>query len=198
MAFRTRRDNPSDQSTLTDSLVAVGIDPCIQKRIHERIHQDLPAFEQQVASSKSVQERLHSLTSNVDCLNNRLSNSEVRTPPNGTKMGQQFWYSKQSGLIPSLLKALTAHAALAQRTQDTATIHSALAYIHRCKSEFEGLTSLIQAGKLPEAVTTCEGLNTLLSEAPLALSQANIMNDMKVSSCLARQESRIYPHTFVV
>src|SRR5579863_5759910 len=39
-----------------------------QTKIHERIHEDLPLFEQQLASSKAVQERFSALTANVNLL----------------------------------------------------------------------------------------------------------------------------------
>lgn len=52
----------------------------VQDRIHERIHEELPAFERQLASSKSVQTRLLDLTSNVNKLSNSLLNPEVCHP----------------------------------------------------------------------------------------------------------------------
>ena len=62
---------------------------CAQERIHERVQADLPAFERQLASSKSVQERLQTLSSNVDRLQDTLSNPQVRPPspsvPGGPK-----------------------------------------------------------------------------------------------------------------
>jgi centromere/kinetochore protein ZW10 len=49
-----------------------------QTRIYERIHADLPAFEEQLATSRSAQERLRTLTSNVDALGAAVSHPEVR------------------------------------------------------------------------------------------------------------------------
>lgn len=46
--------------------------------IHKRVHSDLPAFDQQLSSSKYVQERLQALETNVDKLSDTLSHSEVR------------------------------------------------------------------------------------------------------------------------
>lgn len=48
-----------------------------QTKIHERIHGDLPLFEQQLASSKAVQERFSALTANVNVLRDAVSHSEV-------------------------------------------------------------------------------------------------------------------------
>jgi len=48
-----------------------------QTKIHERIHGDLPSFEQQLASSKAVQERFTALTTNVNMLCDAVSHPEV-------------------------------------------------------------------------------------------------------------------------
>jgi len=48
-----------------------------QTKIHERIHGDLPLFEQQLASSKAVQERFSALTANVNMLRDAVSHPEV-------------------------------------------------------------------------------------------------------------------------
>lgn len=48
-----------------------------QRRIHERIHDDLPAFKQQLAASKSVQDRLSVLTTSVENVETSLSGSSV-------------------------------------------------------------------------------------------------------------------------
>ena len=48
-----------------------------QTKIHERIHGDLPLFEQQLASSKAVQERFSALTANVNMLCDAVSHPEV-------------------------------------------------------------------------------------------------------------------------
>ena len=48
-----------------------------QTRIHERITSDLPAFNEQLSSAKLIQERLRTLTDNVDELEGHLSDSEV-------------------------------------------------------------------------------------------------------------------------
>lgn len=48
-----------------------------QTRIHERIASDLPFFNEQISSAKSIQERLRTLTDNVDGLEGHLSDTEV-------------------------------------------------------------------------------------------------------------------------
>lgn len=49
----------------------------LQTKIHERIHGDFPLFEQQLASSKAVQERFSALTANVNTLSDAVSHPEV-------------------------------------------------------------------------------------------------------------------------
>jgi centromere/kinetochore protein ZW10 len=52
-----------------------------QTKIHERIHGDLPSFEQQSASSTAVQERFTALTANVNMLCDAVSHPEVAASP---------------------------------------------------------------------------------------------------------------------
>jgi len=92
----------------------------------------------------------------------------------------------QSGLVPTLVNALTTHAALAQDATNATITHAALSHLQRCRSEFDSLALLAQAGRLPEAVETCEGLDALLDEAPIPLNQADVVGDMKVGIHAAR------------
>ena len=46
-------------------------------QIHERISSDLPDFERQLTTAVSVQERLQSLSQNVDVISEDISNPEV-------------------------------------------------------------------------------------------------------------------------
>jgi hypothetical protein len=94
-----------------------------------------------------------------------------------------YLWRTQSGLVPTLVKALTAHAALAQQSTNATTTHNALLHLQRCRSDFNTLSSLVQVGRLPEAVEASEGLNALLDEAPMPLSQADVIYDMKVGIC---------------
>jgi protein transport protein DSL1/ZW10 len=91
-----------------------------------------------------------------------------------------YLWRPQSGLVPTLVKALTAHAALAQQSTNATTTHNALLHLQRCRSEFSTLSSLVQVGRLSEAVEASEGLDTLLDEAPMPLSQADVIHDIKV------------------
>ena len=50
-----------------------------QRRIHDRVQSDLPAFESQLSTARSVQERLKQLGSNVDNLHHSITDTEVRT-----------------------------------------------------------------------------------------------------------------------
>ena len=72
-----------------------------QKRIHDRIHADLPAFETQLASAGSAQQRLQGLASDVDALNRVVSDSEVRLAFRYT----QGWWSPNhlDGSYPNTL-----------------------------------------------------------------------------------------------
>jgi protein transport protein DSL1/ZW10 len=50
----------------------------LQQQIHDRIHADLPEFEHQFTTSKSVQTRLRTLTRNVDDLQKGILDKDVR------------------------------------------------------------------------------------------------------------------------
>ncbi|KAJ7759219.1 hypothetical protein B0H16DRAFT_1885130 [Mycena metata] len=128
--------------------------------IHDRIHRDLPQFEQQLETSKSVQTRLQTLVGNVDGLNQTLSDP-------------------QTGLIPTLVRSLTAHATLAQQSTDATVRHETLSHLLRCRTEFGSVLSLVQLGKLPQAVGACTEFEQLLRDAPAQLHQTNVMLDLK-------------------
>ncbi|KAF7356519.1 Dsl1-C domain-containing protein [Mycena venus] len=174
-----RRPNPQDVSseilmkidqatnqTLTASLATSWLAEledtirATETHIHDRIHLDLPQFEQQLESSKSVQTRLQSLVSNVDELNQTLSDP-------GT------------GLIPILVRSLTTHATLAQESADATVRHETLSHLLRCRAEFGSVLSLVQMGKLPQAVEACGKFDQLLQNAPAHLHQTNVMLDIK-------------------
>ncbi|KAH9166349.1 Centromere/kinetochore Zw10-domain-containing protein [Lactarius sanguifluus] len=136
-------------------------------KIHERINADLPLFEQQFASSEAVQERFAALRANVDELNNAVSHSEL-------------------GIIPTVVHALSTHAALAQRTQDTETTLDAMERLLRCREEFDYLVSLANEGKLTEAVQASTRLQNLLDTAPSALKEAEVLSSLKTAFRAAR------------
>ncbi|KAH9014198.1 Centromere/kinetochore Zw10-domain-containing protein [Lactarius deliciosus] len=136
-------------------------------KIHERINADLPLFQQQFASSEAVQERFAALRANVDELNDAVSHSEL-------------------GIIPTVVHALSTHAALAQRTQDTETTLDAMERLLRCREEFDYLVNLANEGKLTEAVRASTRLQNLLDTAPPALKEAEVLSNLKTAFRAAR------------
>ncbi|KAI0079377.1 hypothetical protein K474DRAFT_1735495 [Panus rudis PR-1116 ss-1] len=141
------------------------LDAAIQqtkKRIHDRIQADLPYFDSQLSSAKSVQERLRSLSTNVDNLSHTLSDPE-------------------SGLIPKLVMTLSQHATLVQDVSDADARHKSLAHLSECKAQLERLISLTNEGKLPEAVKLGEEIEGLLShsQCPEPLDNAQVMSDLR-------------------
>ncbi|TFK48548.1 hypothetical protein OE88DRAFT_1704425 [Heliocybe sulcata] len=130
-----------------------------KKRIKERIQEDLPLFDRQLETSRSVQDRLRSLTVNVDDLSHSLSDSE-------------------SGLIPRLLRDLAAHASLAQEATDASVKMEAVEHLALCRREYGNLKSSVAEGKLPEAKSSCALLQNLLHEAPASLTGAKLFRDL--------------------
>ncbi|THH14983.1 hypothetical protein EW146_g5425 [Bondarzewia mesenterica] len=131
-----------------------------KSRIHERLHADLPAFERQLSTSRSIQNRLHTLTENVEILTDAVSHPE-------------------SGLIPKLLHALSEHSSLVQFTLDAEVTHESLSHLLKCRTHFNDLDGLFKEGKLPEAVRACCDLEKALGEAPEALSRSEVMLELK-------------------
>jgi protein transport protein DSL1/ZW10 len=78
------------------------------------------------------------------------------------------------------VKALTAHASLAQSASDAVVTHGALSHLSRCRIEFLAFEDLVQQGKLSEAVGACEGLGNLLEQPPSPLDKAEVIGDLKV------------------
>ncbi|KAG7445004.1 uncharacterized protein BT62DRAFT_951320 [Guyanagaster necrorhizus] len=145
-----------------------------KKRIHERIHEDFPKFEQQLASAKSLQTRLQSLTREIDGLSDKLSRPET-------------------GLIPTLIHSLTEHVTLAQENADAEVLHGCLSHLLRCRTELESLDSLVNAGKLPDAVAACKEVEVLLTDVPLPLTHSDVLVDLKnkFRSAKARIEDQL-------
>ncbi|KAJ7170492.1 hypothetical protein C8R43DRAFT_981936 [Mycena crocata] len=198
-----RRPNPQDVSseiltkidqatnqTLSASLATswlTELDETIRAtkgRIHDRIHADLPKFEQQLESSKSVQTRLRTLSSDVDGLSRTLSDPET-------------------GLVPTLVQSLTAHATLAQQSTDATVRHETLAQLLRCRTQYGSLLSLVQMGKLPQAVEASGEFEQLVQDSPAHLHQTNVMLDLKrkfqaAKSRTEEQLSEAYSRSVVV
>ncbi|RPD59040.1 hypothetical protein L226DRAFT_510672 [Lentinus tigrinus ALCF2SS1-7] len=139
-------------------------------RIHERIAGDLPNFERQLATSVSVQERLQSLSRNVDTLSESISHP-------------------QSGLIPNLVTTLASHAALAQENADVRAQHAALAHLLRCRNELRHLTGLVQKAELADATRASSSLGKCIDDAPEPLAKSEVMADMKRKSTALRNRT---------
>ncbi|TBU47577.1 hypothetical protein BD309DRAFT_951562 [Dichomitus squalens] len=129
-------------------------------QIHERISSNLPDFERQLATSVSVQERLRSLSHNVDGLQDSISNPH-------------------SGLIPNLLNSLISHAKVAQETADARAQHAALSHLLHCRNELRRLTRLVEKAELADATMACASLGRLFADAPEPLVRSEVMADMK-------------------
>jgi len=87
----------------------------------------------------------------------------------------------KTGLIPSLLRALTSHADLAQRSQDAAIKSAALESLLHYREQFETLQQLADDGHLAEAVQATRQLQTDLDHAPRALELSDALAHFKVS-----------------
>ncbi|KAF8916015.1 Centromere/kinetochore Zw10-domain-containing protein [Mucidula mucida] len=152
--------------TLTPSLAASWLRELDQnildtkKRIHDRLHGDLPLFEQQEASAKSVQTRLHALTTEIEDLTHKLS-------------------APESGLVPTLISTLTKHAALQQETAEANVLYDCLDHLSRFKAELTSLDGLIRDGQLPQAVQAYRNMDKLSEEHPRPLAHSEILIDLK-------------------
>lgn len=151
----------------------------MQERIHERIHSDLPAFEQQLSTSRSIQERLLSLTQNVDQLSDSLSNPKVR-PCTWIRCSVLRLKLLKSGLVPGLTTSLTQHASLARDAADADVRYNAVAHLLQCRSQLRHLAGLVRDGRLDEAVVACNALEKAIVDPPRPLNESEVMLDMKV------------------
>ncbi|TCD71745.1 hypothetical protein EIP91_005511 [Steccherinum ochraceum] len=131
-----------------------------KRRIHDRVQSDFPAFEQQLSTSKSIQERLKTLSSNVDALSDTLSHSET-------------------GMIPNLIKTLSQHASLTQQVSNADVKFTVLSHLSRCKQDVVNLTALADEGRLPEVVDACKELDTVLESLPQPLDKSSVSADLK-------------------
>jgi protein transport protein DSL1/ZW10 len=110
-----------------------------------------------------------------------------RVASRGNGFPQTFYsitdVSAKLGIIPSLLRTLSAHATLAQHTQDTETTHDAMEHLLRCRKEYDSLVGLASEGRLAEAVEASTQLQGLLDVAPPALTEAEVFAHLKVHRC---------------
>jgi hypothetical protein len=92
----------------------------------------------------------------------------------------------KTGLVPTFLRALSAHKALAQQAQDAAVLRDALVHLARCKKHVEALEGLARAGELAEAVEAARRLEGELERSPQALARSEAQAKLKVrcSVCL--------------
>ncbi|KAG6854008.1 hypothetical protein C0991_011495 [Blastosporella zonata] len=143
-------------------------------RLYERIQGDLPEFQRQEAAVKSVQQRLQVLTTNVDTLNNSVSNP-------------------QTGIVPNLIRALTEHAELAQQATDACIEHEALSHLLACRKSLRSLEALVNGGQLSQAVGSCGEVEALLQATPAHLNETLIMVDVKrkFRAAQARNEEQL-------
>jgi protein transport protein DSL1/ZW10 len=86
----------------------------------------------------------------------------------------------KTGLVPTLISALTRHAALAQEAADAAAMSVAVAYLARCKTKMRELVGLVESGKLPEAVEKCHEVEGLLGEHVPSLQGTEVYVDLQV------------------
>ncbi|EJD07530.1 uncharacterized protein FOMMEDRAFT_115831 [Fomitiporia mediterranea MF3/22] len=128
--------------------------------ICDRINEQLPEFNRQLDSSRSVQIRLGDLTRSVDKLSESLERPE-------------------DGTLSTLLRTLRNHKDLAQHASDALVIYKALSYLSQCRTGFESLRASVASGKLPEAVQISENVSKALDSAPKPLANAAVMTDMK-------------------
>ncbi|KAF8548939.1 hypothetical protein OG21DRAFT_1515713 [Imleria badia] len=131
-----------------------------KKRIHDRVHANLPAFEAQLASARSAQQRLQGLANDVDALNHAVSDPET-------------------GLTPALLAALRKHQALAQASLNADVLHASLSHLSECKTQLENVQHLVDSGDLPAAVPASAQLAQLLDTTPRPLGQATVTSDIR-------------------
>ncbi|KAL1756588.1 hypothetical protein FB107DRAFT_211056 [Schizophyllum commune] len=131
-----------------------------RRRIHDRIHKDLPEFQRQLETSRAVQQRLKTLSENVNDLDDGISNPET-------------------GLLPTLVRKLTAHSALAQEASDAAVNWEAISHLTKSRDHLRVLEALLNAGKLPAAVTATGVLDELLNKGPTYLNDTDIIKTLR-------------------
>jgi hypothetical protein len=80
-----------------------------------------------------------------------------------------------------LVNRLSTHSALAQALSDAEVAFECLEHLQRCRSAFWSLASLVDVGKLPDAVAMGRELEQLLDAAPTILARARVLEDLKVN-----------------
>ncbi|KAL4065838.1 hypothetical protein J3A83DRAFT_4261051 [Scleroderma citrinum] len=139
------------------------LDECIRQtknRIHERIRSESAAFDAQLSSAKSAQERLSNMSHGVNTLTHTV-------------------FDPESGITSVLLAALRQHQVLAQASLNADVIHASLLHLSKCKTQLETVQKLADTGDLPAAVLRCAEFGSLLAAAPGPLPEATVTADMK-------------------
>ena len=69
---------------------------------------------------------------------------------------------------------------LQQESLDANVKYEAISHLLRCRTGLRSLESLIQAGKLPEAVQAYRDMDSCFEEPPAPLGQTDVMTNAKV------------------
>ncbi|KAG8862148.1 hypothetical protein FRB96_002178 [Tulasnella sp. 330] len=139
------------------------VDTAIQAtkdRIHQRVQSDLPAFEEQLESTRLAQSRLRSLSTSVGDLGITLNDTET-------------------GILPTLLKVLNHHSELTRQHCYAEVKDVAMSHLLKCKNGYTELLKVAADGHLALAVQKADALQSLIEDAPKPLHETRIMTDMK-------------------
>jgi protein transport protein DSL1/ZW10 len=90
----------------------------------------------------------------------------------------------QTGIISTLVRDLGRHAELAQESLDASVKYEAISHLQQCQASLKSLESLIEAGKLPDAVQAHVDMDSWFEQAPEPLSRTDVMLDAKVRQTL--------------
>ena len=108
-----------------------------------------------------------------------------------------------TGLVPSLLRALVAHSSLAQQANDASTLSNALSHLAQLRRDFDALHILAKDGKLARAVEAARILESSLEASPPALAQSDALtlfrSDFRtVKDRVEEQLSRAYQQSVLI
>lgn len=85
-------------------------------------------------------------------------------------------------MVPVILRKLREHGDLAQRTLDTDIANQNLQHLLQCKKEYERVVSLLQDGRIPEALIGSEILHGLVDKCPSPLEKSRVLQELRVCS----------------
>ena len=72
------------------------------------------------------------------------------------------------------------HSTLVQQERHANILNLCLQHLARCKSEYAHVESLLQQGRIPEAVGMVDSLTQLIRTCPRPLDASNVVTDLKV------------------